>query len=61
MNKETQVGTSDDQQLSEIEAAKERLLKKVLEKLEQNPADGEVFAAAHSSHSSSSKHSSQTW
>lgn len=50
----------NNQKLSELEAAKERLLKKIVDKLGSDPEKGEVFGAAHTSHSSFSKHSSQT-
>jgi hypothetical protein len=60
MPKSDQNISADNQKLSELEAAKERLLKKIVDKLGADPKSGEVFGAYHTSHSSYSKHNSTT-
>lgn len=47
-------------QIVELENAKDEILKKIAEKVKADQSMGEEFGASHSSHSSSSKHSSQT-
>lgn len=44
----------------ELEKAKDEILKKISKKVEADPACGEEFGASHTSHTSSSKHFSQT-
>ena len=44
----------------ELENAKDEILKRIAEKVKADHAKGEEFGATHSSHSSSSKHSSNT-
>jgi hypothetical protein len=50
----------DSESMSELEKAKDEILKRIAEKVKANASRTEEFGAAHSSHSSSSKHSSST-
>jgi hypothetical protein len=43
-----------------LEETKDEILKKIGEKVKADPNKGEEFGASHASHSSYSKHSSQT-
>jgi ribosomal protein S27AE len=45
---------------TDLEKAKKEILKKIAEKVKADPRCGGEFAAAHSSHSSGSKHHSNT-
>jgi hypothetical protein len=47
-------------ELKKLEETKEDILRKIAEKINIDPNKGDIFRAAHSSHSSSSKHSSST-
>jgi hypothetical protein len=46
--------------IEELEKAKDEILRKISEKVKADPQHGEEFGAAHTSHTSSSKHSSTT-
>jgi len=46
--------------VTELERAKDEILKKIAEKVKADPNRGEEFGASHTSHTSSSKHSSHT-
>jgi hypothetical protein len=46
--------------LADLEKSKDEILKKIAEKVKANEKTVKEFGAAHSSHSSSSKHSSTT-
>ncbi len=43
-----------------LEETKDEILKKIAEKVKADPNKGEEYGASHSSHTSSSKHNSQT-
>ena len=46
--------------VTELEKAKDEILKKIAEKVNADPNKGEEFGASHSSHTSYAKHSSTT-
>ena len=46
--------------ITELENAKDEILKRIAEKVKADHANGEEFGASHSSHASFSKHSSST-
>jgi len=50
----------DKNKVELLEETKDEILKKIGEKVKADPNKGEEFGASHSSHSSSSKHRSQT-
>jgi len=54
------VTDSKTKQLDDLEKAKEEILRKIAEKVKSDSKKGEEFGAAHTSHTSSSKHNSTT-
>jgi hypothetical protein len=46
--------------IEELEKAKDEILRKISEKVKADPQQGEEFGAAHTSHTSQSKHHSST-